>query len=278
MTPRRTLWIAAAIVLAVVLARAGVSYWLPGGEARGPDGASAVPARPPPGADDPLNPPILIRGGILNEALARPADRREDSVILGPRSTIDEWPFRRERVEGFWMQMHEVTNEEYARFDPSHAYPPGRERHPVSEVTWEEAMTYAEHLGGTLPTELQWEFAVRGPEGRLYPWGDEEPTCELATFRACGTEEAVEVMSRAAGATPEGIHDLAGNVWEWVMPIWFEPGRTPVNRASRRLRGGSYDDESFFLRATNRNNDFPAGFRMGSIGFRVIWPFDGEGD
>ena len=170
------------------------------------------------------------------------------------------------------MQRHEVTNEEYAGFDPGHLYPSGEARHPVVNVTWEEAMAYAISIGGRLPDEAEWEFAARGPEGRTYPWGDEEPTCARARFLGCGERGTVEVMMHPAGATRDGVHDLAGNVWEWVMPTWFEPGRTPVNDESRRSRGGSFDDDAFFLRSLNRNNDFPAGYRYISTGFRVVWP------
>jgi len=129
-------------------------------------------------------------------------------------------------------------------------------------------MAYAAFVGGTLPTEAQWAFAAKGTEGRKYPWGDSEPTCERAQYGECAPRATIEVMTRPAGATPEGIHDLAGNVWEWVMPDWF---RRPVNDESRRLRGGSFDDEAFFIRASNRNKDFFSGFKYVSIGFRVVW-------
>ncbi|MDX1393553.1 MAG: SUMF1/EgtB/PvdO family nonheme iron enzyme [Gemmatimonadota bacterium] len=180
------------------------------------------------------------------------------------------------RVAPFWIQQHEVTNEEYRRFVAEHAYPDSTARYPVTNVTWEQAMAYAVSVGGRLPTETEWEFAARGAEGRTYPWGEDEPTCERAHFQGCGERSPIEVMTRPAGATPEGIHDLAGNVWEWVMPTWFEPGRTPVNDEVRRMRGGSFDDEAFFLRATNRSNDFPAGFRYISDGFRVAWSAGGD--
>jgi len=196
-----------------------------------------------------------------------PADATED----GPRSIADEFPAHRRTVEGFWIQEHEVTHEEFQRHDASHSFPAGQERHPVGNVTWREAMAYAASLGGSLPTESQWEFAARGTESRKYPWGDSEPTCERAQFGECAPRGTLEAMERPAGATPEGIHDLAGNVWEWVMPNWFEPGRTPVNDESRRLRGGSFEDDAFFLRASNRNNDFFSGFNRVNIGFRVAW-------
>lgn len=223
---------------------------------------------PPPAADDALNRPVLIEGGTFRAG----SDTLRDADI-DPASaywTGDENRTRRE-VPSFWIQEHEVTNAEYRRFDPDHAFPPGEARHPVTGVSWEEASAYAERAGGRLPTEYQWEFAARGTESRKYPWGDAPPTCRRAHFAACEPRGTVEVMSRPAGATPEGVHDLAGNVWEWVRPDWLKPWMA-VNEEARRLRGGSFRDAAFFLRAANRNNDFHYSTRGPEIGFRVVWP------
>jgi formylglycine-generating enzyme required for sulfatase activity len=225
---------------------------------------------PPRGASDPGNRAVFIHGGTFATGNSEPDP---DVNPASPFSTADE-SVRHVTLLGFWMQEHEVTNEEYRRFDPGHEFPAGMEHHPVVDVTWLEALAYAESLGGSLPTESQWEFAARGTNSRRYPWGDAEPTCERAHYAGCEPRSTIAVMSRAYGATPEGIHGLAGNVWEWVMPDWFDPERTPVNRASRRQRGGSFAEPAFFLRAANRNNDFYAGYRSDSVGFRVVWPVD----
>lgn len=231
-----------------------------------PDG----PPVPPPEADDPLNPVILIEGGRF---MAGNEHAGDDGILDGPRSTVDEgvshWI-----LDSFWMQRHEVTNEEYSRFDPSHEFPAGEERHPVVNVTWEEALAYARSLGGRLPSEAQWEYAARGAERREYPWGDEEPTCEHAHYRACEPRGTLEVLSLPGGATPEGVHGLAGSVWEWVTPNWFEKRMDFGNDETRRMRGGSFEEDEFFLRAANRNKGFFTGFRWNSVGFRVVWPLD----
>jgi formylglycine-generating enzyme required for sulfatase activity len=234
------------------------------GSARGEETAAGMPAE----ADDPLNRAIRIEGGTFMMGSDEP-----DTVPAGsPYSTFDESPPHPKAVAGFWMQEHEVTNEEYRRFDPSHEFAIGHERYPVVNVTFGEATAYAASLGGRLPTESEWEFASRGTASRKYPWGDAEPTCNRAQYGACDPGGTLEVMTRPAGATAEGIQDLAGNVWEWVVPDWYDPPTYPVNDASRRLRGGSFAEASFFLRAANRNNGFLAGFKSVSTGFRVVWP------
>lgn len=234
---------------------------------RSGDVSGAAAPVPPPGTEDPSNPGILIEGGTF---VSR-SDVEGADDPASPFWTGDEG-FGRQTVAGFWMQRHEVTNEEYRRFDDGHEFPAGQERHPVVGVSWREAMEYAVSVGGTLPTETQWEFAARGTESRKYPWGDSEPTCERAHYADCDPRATIQVMARPGGATPEGIHDLAGNVAEWVTPNWFEPGRTPVNDEARRLRGGSFRSDPFFLRAVNRNNGFFRGFQGDDVGFRVVWP------
>jgi serine/threonine-protein kinase len=221
----------------------------------------------PAAAQDPANVGILIAGGTLPRRNRSPG---QDTIRAGPYATYDEG-LGPTAVASFWIQSHEVTNEEFRRYDADHRFPNGQERHPAVNVTWREAMNYAASLGGLLPTEAQWEFAARGTEGREYPWGSNPPTCRLAQYGDCRPEGTVEVMSRPDGATPEGVHDLAGNVWEWVMPIWFEPGKTPVNDESRRMRGGSFVDDAFFLRGSNRSNDFYEGYEYVTVGFRVVW-------
>ena len=133
--------------------------------------AKGVPPPPSPQADTSLNARIHLDGGrfLLEDA---------DPVT----------------ISSFTMQEHEVTNAEYRRFDPQHDVG-APEDCPVASVDWYDAMAYAAWLGGTLPTEAQWEFAARGTEGRMYPWGDEAPTPERANFGATGMGETSRVKS-----------------------------------------------------------------------------------
>lgn len=118
--------------------------------------------------------------------------------------------------------------------------------HAVTEVTWYGAVAYCRWRGARLPTEVEWEAAARGREGRLYPWGDAPPTPARAVFaRARGAHEPVG--RRPAGATPEGVHDLSGNLAEWTSTLYRPyPYRADDSRedadahGERVTRGGDY--------------------------------------
>ena len=184
----------------------------------------------------------------------------------------------RVRLSNYAIQQHEVTNDEYRRFDPGRRFPAGKDRYPVDSVDWYEAQGYAAWLGGSLPTEAQWEYAARGKRGRRYPWGNEPPTRERANFLTGDSRPGSEpVGSHPRGSTPEGIQDLAGNVWEWCRD-WFgvySGGSElelnplgPLLGTGRVLRGGSYFYDATLLRAAVRNNDLAAS-RYLNFGFRV---------
>ena len=238
--------------------------WLGGCSDPGEEG---MVERQPPAASPPSNPAIWIEGGSFTSGSD---DWDRDEPTASPRSRVDEYP-RDYTMQGFWLQQHEVTNEEFRRFHRGHVFPAGAERHPVVNVTWREALAYAVSLGGTLPSEAQWEFAARGPERREYPWGDDAPTCELTHWDECEPRTTVEVMSRAGDVTPEGVHDLAGNVREYVRPIWFDEDRHPVNRDAVRAKGGSWQHLSFYLRPAAVTRYMEVESRWANIGFRVAW-------
>lgn len=205
----------------------------------------------------------------------------------GPSDNTAEGTARRVRVSPFYLQQHEVTNAEYRRFDPHHD-PDAPAEHPVTNVNWYDAMAYAAWLGGSLPTEAQWEFAARGPTRRLYPWGNESPSATRANYGrsrgGIGRRGTLPVGSFPEGATPEGIHDLAGNVWEWCRDGSSPSGAIemssdavavdPVGRhtsGTRVLKGGSYYNDERYLAAAGRNFLHPDE-RESVVGFRVAWP------
>ena len=238
------------------------------------------------------------------------------SYVLGSeQGPADERPAHRVALQEFWIDRHEVTNAQLAAFleasrvpagDPRlrestrapdrrtwvalddaesrireangrFAVEPGYERHPVNEVTWDGARAYCRWRGARLPTEAEWEAAARGREGRIFPWGSEPPTAQHAVFGR-RSNETEPVGARPAGATPEGVHDLAGNVAEWTSTL-YRPypyragdGREDAQAPGERVtRGGDhvFDAAPEKLRASFRagfSRNIAAGHRH--IGFR----------
>ena len=226
------------------------------------------------------NPPPPTLYGVQRIKLAGGEFQMGTTEPSGNRDNGDDHGGHRVRVSPFYIQQHEVASAEYRRFDLNHN-PGAPDGHPVTNVSWYDAMAYAAWLGGSLPTEAQWELAARGQAGRSYPWGDEAPTPAHANYNRVGTTPTGEFPD---GATPEGVHDLAGNVWEWcrddsspstaraLQPnvILVDPvGSQRTN--TRVLKGGSYFNDERFLVAARRNVLHPDASES-VVGFRVAWP------
>ena len=151
----------------------------------------------------------------------------------------DERPARKMMIKfPFYIDRHEVTNEQYARFvvktgatPPPHWLerhpPPDRRKHPVVNVTLKDAKAYARWAGENLPTEEQWERAARGTDGQAYPWGD--------SWKAKGLALSVDSTSVAAAdedTSPAGCIGMVSNVSEWTL--------TPYDDEYQVVRGGSW--------------------------------------
>jgi formylglycine-generating enzyme required for sulfatase activity len=142
---------------------------------------------------------------------------------------------------------------------------------PATHVTWDEANTFCRWIGGRLPTEHEWERAARGPsdrDARISPWGDSAPTCEQAQFHGCTPSGPTAILLRPAGASPEGVLDLVGNVREWVAD---EVDRDASGRAKRVLRGGSFATRPDQIRISKRDVEVAThGVFDPTAGFRCV--------
>ena len=192
----------------------------------------------------------------------------ENSSLNSPPVSLNG--VQRVRLGAFYIQQYEVTNGEYRQFNPNHNTEEP-DKHPVTKISWYDAMIYSAWLGGTLPSAAEWEYAASGSNSRVYPWGNDPPNSNLAIYasqsRRVNTNlKAAPVGSYPEGATPELIHDLAGNVWEWCRDSELD---------TRILKGGSYFNTARFLENTSQNLFHPE--ETGSlVGFRVLWPISLE--
>ena len=211
----------------------------------------------------------------------------------------DEKPVHTVYLDGYYIDRLETTNAEYQRCveagacEPPHRgdcdvpdtlawliyYPnyyenPEYADHPVICLNWYHAVDYCEWRGARLPTEAEWEKAARGPDGQLYPWGDEPPSPEKlnflwpeVTFEQRPLYRPAAVGSYPAGASPYGVHDMLGNVYEWVQDVYaphyysVSPYENPTGPTEdegswRIARGGSFWNQAYRTRAANRNNAF----------------------
>lgn len=182
-------------------------------------------------------------------------------------------PPKKDFLSDFYLARYPVTNAQYKKYLAAN---PGAEKpeywdderfnqpeQPVVGVSARKAEAYCQWARLRLPIEWEWEKGARGADGMPYPWGKEKPTKELANFnRNVGHPTAVG--SYPKGASPYGLMDMAGNVWEWTASVYE---KDKAGTEWRTLRGGSFGSDAGFLRAAYRFYSHPDG-RFGVIGFR----------
>jgi len=197
----------------------------------------------------------------------------------------NEHPQTKVTLPTFWIMQTEVTNAQYKLcIDADKCTKPNNAEwdksengnYPVVDVDWHQARAYALWVGGRLPTEAEWEKAARGTDGRVYPWGNTEPN-DQGLFYNNKVGHTSIVGSYPAGASPYGLLDMAGNVWEWTnsqylpYPYRSNDGRENVEGdASRVVRSGSWNDVRSSMRCAAYGLN--CGVYGGSYyyGFRVV--------
>lgn len=175
-----------------------------------------------------------------------------------------EKPAHKISVQPFFMDVYETTNEQYAEFIKatnhktpddwkSGTYPNGQAKFPVVGVDWNDANDYAKWAGKRLPTEEEWEFAARGANNLLYPWGNE---WKQGNANVGGW--AFAVVGKFKGASPFGIYDMIGNAGEWTASDFkaYPNGKLDDVFAGKSnlktIRGGSFDTGKDYATATYR--------------------------
>jgi formylglycine-generating enzyme required for sulfatase activity len=146
-------------------------------------------------------------------------------------------------------------------------------------VTWYEAEAYARWRGGHLPTEAEWEYAARGPQSLIYPWGNE---FDSNRANVIGSTGPTPVGSYPNGVSWVGAHDMAGNAMEWVwdwrdgeyykLNVQYDP-QGPETGTIKIEKGGWYDSNQFVARSAYRHFEDPPSYGDRHIGFRIVTPW-----
>ncbi len=209
----------------------------------------------------------------------------------------DEQPVHTVTLDGFWLDQTEVINEQYAQCVASGVCKASTyadnanyngNRQPVVGVDWHNATAYCQWAGAQLPTEAQREYAARGTEGRVYPWGNDFDGTKLnycdknCTYDWAdkavddGYQLTAPVGSFPADKSWAGALDLAGNVCEWTADRYgaYSSGSQanpegPATGDTRVVRGGSWGDDATVVRSTDRFGSTPTSM-VGVVGFRCV--------
>jgi serine/threonine-protein kinase len=210
---------------------------------------------------------------------------------------IDEKPQIEIFLDIFWIDQTEVSTAQFRKcLDAGgcslpknindwglskYYYDQSYEDYPTRYVSWQQANEYCQWVGRRLPTEAEWEKAARGTDGRIYPWGNEDPNPILVNFNK-NTGGPMPVGHYPQGVSPYGALDMAGNVWEWVMDWYdknyYEQSKTdnpqgPLSGYYRVLRGGFWGGNAMNVRTTHRSWAIPENVSS-DIGFRCAQSAD----
>ncbi len=238
---------------------------------------------------------------------------RENDYAASP----DERPLHEVQLDSYYMDKYEVSLAQYAAFinkqigaggvcdapetcvfarqdasfsfldkqdvgDGSIQYFPlaGYSDYPANNISWFGAAAYCDYVNGRLPTEAEWEYAARGDDGRLYPWGDAYPNETRTVFNSESFDNLLPVDSLPDGASAFGIYGMAGSMWEWTAD-WYDDSyykESPLlnpqgaeHGFTRVIRGGAwpYNNQADRIRSSNRNDLAPDQLQS-IVGFRCV--------
>ncbi|NIU44844.1 MAG: formylglycine-generating enzyme family protein [Nitrospinaceae bacterium] len=226
--------------------------------------------------------------GSINGAYAGALPDKTVSVAAGEflmgtgDGTARERPVHKVWLDEFSIGAYEVTNEDYEKFQPAHRRSrlSSCDTCPVTRVTWYEAEAYCRQTGGRLPTEAEWEKAARGPRGLAYGLANRPQDLKGNFARAF---DAGAVPVNAFTPNGYGLHQMNGNVWEWVRD-WFgeypdAPQKNPKGPSTgvqKGVRGGAWHQAAYYVHAGMRFRLDP-NVRLNSVGFRCVkTKFSGE--
>jgi iron(II)-dependent oxidoreductase len=181
----------------------------------------------------------------------------------------DERPKQIAYTTAFFIDQYEVSNAEFAKFDPDFKDGAGRENNAVI-VTWSQANNYAKWAGKRLPNEKEWEKAARGTDGRMFPWGNTFDDTYVVWDQRTSRGGSI-----AKPESPYGCFDMAGSVWEWTAD-WYHPypgNDIPMEQYGETykvMRGGSNFNNYSFYRTTQRYYLLPEEISNYPVGFRCV--------
>jgi len=242
--------------------------------------------------------PLLVRGGsemiripagefIMGSTQAQVDAAFEACQKVNNNGCQKEW-FEREMPQytvslgEYFIDKYETTNAQYAecvtagkctapyetKSNTRASYYGNADfaNYPVIYVDWTQAKNYCEFVGKRLPIEAEWEKAARGTDGWTYPWGNEAPSCDRLNYysdKAC-VGDTTAVGSYPSGASPYGVMDMSGNVWEWISsdykpyPYKVDDGREDLlSNDNKVLRGGSWYGNVGNARSAFRFSNYP---------------------
>ncbi len=182
----------------------------------------------------------------------------------------------RERIGYTNYLIEETADDGSSRFYAMEGF----EDYPANHISWYGAVAYCEYVGGRLPTEAEWEYAARGTDGRLYPWGSDPPNAFVAVYMSQSYDDLKPVDALPDGASPFGALSMAGSMWEWTAD-WYDatyydrsPTFNPTGPSTgltKTARGGAWpnNNEADRIRAANRLALDPT-FISATVGFRCV--------